>query len=387
VIVDPKTPSPDVESHNASWVLRLLVGAVAVGGVGAALDSPPLAPPAGLDWDALLDLVRANGVLVRTADRLEALAIAVPDRFAQAVADERRRIRSTLELMLHVGTTCEARGIPYSFPKAFQDYPDFGDDVDLLVLPRSTRVDTAIVAGLPTVRVSRDLGERFAGTATYRIHGCSSPLDVQHGRFGIVGEHDEFPRVLIQHARPIIVDGMAFAEPPPEDQLVLQGLQRVPGRLRIALCDVVFTVSTVRRAALDWEYVIGTARRHGALPGLGCYLGYVDQIHRDVFARPLLPDAVARALTLEGWGRIAFREGGYRFPIVRANGRLYWGQLRHRIASGDWGGAGRLFLIPLVAGARAGRRLARGGGGGPGLVPTRPEGAWNAPFVASSARE
>ena len=382
--MDTKTPSHELESRHASWVLRLLLGAEAVGGVGPTLDTPPLAPPAGLDWNALLDLVRANGVLVRTADRLEALAIAVPDRFAQAVADERRRIRSTLELMLHVATTCEARGIPYLFPKAFQDYPDFGDDVDLLVLPRSTRVDTAIVAGLPTVPVSRDLGERFAGTATYRIRGCSSPLDVQHGRFGIVGEHDEFPRVLIQHARPIVVDGMLFAAPPPEDQLVLQGLQRVPGRLRIALCDVVFTVSTVRRTALDWEYVIGTARRHGALPGLGCYLGYVDQIHRDVFARPLLPDAVARALTLGGWGRIAFREGGYRFPIVRANGRLYWGQLRHRIASGDWGGAGRLFLIPLVAGARAGRRLARGAG--PALVHSHPDGAWEAPFVAG-ARE
>ena len=319
------------------------------------------------------------------ADRLETLAIAVPDRFAQAVADERLRVRSTLELMRHVGRTCEARGIPYLFPKALQDYPDFGDDVDLLVLPRSTRVDTAIVAGLPTVPVSRDLGERFAGTATYRIRGCSSPLDVQHGRFGVVGEHDEFPRVLIQHARPIVVDGIALAEPPPEDQLVLQGLQRVPGRLRIALCDVVFTVSTVRRA-LDWDYVIGTARRHGALPGLGCYLGYVDQIHRDVFARPLLPDAVARALTLEGWGRIAFREGGYRFPLVRANGRLYWGQLRHRIASGDWGGAGRLFLVPLVAGARAGRRLARGA---PSPIPTRVDRPWgrDGRFAASGLGE
>ena len=38
-----------------------------------------------------------------------------------------------------------------------------------------------------------------------------------------VAEHDEFPRVLLQHARPIVVEGMAFAEPPPEDQLVLQG--------------------------------------------------------------------------------------------------------------------------------------------------------------------
>lgn len=352
----PAQPNPnsDVASRHAAWVLRLLLRADLVGDAGAALDAP-----VGLDWDALLDLVRANGVLVRTADRLTSLAIALPARFAQAVADERLRVRSTLELMRHVGRTCEARGIAYVFPKAFQDYPDFGDDVDLLVLPRSTRVDEAIVAGLPTVPVGRDLGERFAGTATYRIGGYPSPLDVQHGRLGIVGEHDEFPGVLFQHARRIVVDGMAFAQPPPEDQLVLQGLQRVGGRLRIALCDVVFTVSTLRRAALDWDYVIATARRHGALPGLGCYLDYVDQIHRDVFTRPLLPDAVARALTLKGWGRIAFREDGYRFPIVRANGRLYWRQLRHRIANGDWAGASRLCLIPLVAGARAGRWLTR----------------------------
>src|SRR5438876_1163511 len=228
--MDPESgPSTAAESRNASWVLRLLLGAHTVGDVGDVLDAPP-APSgvlAGLEWDPLLELVRANGGLVRTADRLETL-------------------------------------------------------------------------------------------------------------------------------------GIAFAEPPPEDQLVLQGLQRVPGRLRIALSDVVFTVSTLRRSTLDWDYVIATARRYGALPGLGCYLGYVDQIHRDVFARPLLSDTVPGALPLEGWGRIAFRDGGYRFPIVRANGRLYWGQLRHRIASGDWGGAGRLFLIPLVAGSRAGRRVTGG---------------------------
>jgi hypothetical protein len=352
--------NPNAESRHASWVLRLLLGGDFIGAAGNGEDAGTvLEAPADLDWDLLLELVHANGVLVRTAERLASFGIGVPERFTAALAEERLRIRSTLELMRHVGRACEVQRIPYLFPKAFQDYPDFGDDVDLLVLPRSTRVDDAIVQGLPTQAVSRDLGERFAGTATYRISGCASPLDVQHGRLGLVGEHDEFPRVLVQHARQIVVDGIVFAEPPPEDQLVLQGLQRVPGRLRISLCDVVFTVSTVRRPGLDWDYVIETAQRHGALPGLGCYLGYIDQIHRQVFARPLVPAAVGHALTLDGWGRIAFREGGYRFPLVQANGRLYWRQLRHRIARGDWTGAGRLCLIPLVAGARAGRRLTR----------------------------
>lgn len=369
----------DPDSHHASWVLRLLLSGDVVGDAGTAVDAP-----ADLDWDALQELVQANRVLVRTAERLASFGIAVPGRFAAAVTAERARVRSTLELMRHVGRTCELHGIPFLFPKAFQDYPDFGDDVDLLVLPRSTRVDDAIVAGLVTIAVRRDLGERFAGTATYRVRGCSSLLDVQHGRLGIVGEHDEFPRLLVQHARPIVVDGIAFAEPPPEDQLILQGLQRVAGRLRIALCDVLFTISTLRHSTLDWDYVVATARRHAALPGLGCYLGYVDQIHRDVFARPLLSGAVHRALTLNGWGRIAFREGGYRFPIVRANGRLYWQQLRHRIATGDWNGAGRLCLIPLVASARAGRRLTRGA---PASASSGIDREWAGRFVESGVGE
>src|SRR6266704_2497765 len=168
--------------------------------------------------------------------------------------------------MQRVSRACQARHIAFLFPKAFQDYPDFGDDVDLLVLTRSTRVDGGIIEGLPASPVPRDCGERIAGAVTYRVTGYPSPLDVQHGRLGIVGEHDAFPQVLIEHARVTVVEGIEFAEPPPEDQLVLQGMQRVAGRLRIALCDVVFTVSTLRRATLDWDYVIATARQHGALP-------------------------------------------------------------------------------------------------------------------------
>src|SRR5436189_2422633 len=341
--------APQAESRYASWVLRLLLSPDAVAdGLGA------------LDWDVLLRVARANRVLVRTAERLAAGAIAVPERFAAAVARERRRIQATLALMQRVSRACQARHIAFLFPKAFQDYPDFGDDVDLLVLTRSTRVDGGIIEGLSASPVPRDWGERIAGAVTYRVTGCPSPLDVQHGRLGIVGEHDAFPQVLIEHARVTVVEGIEFAEPPPEDQLVLQGLQRVWGRLRIALCDVVFTMSTIRRGALDWDYILATARRHGALAGLGCYLSYVDQIHRDVFWQPLVAEPMRGVLGLRGWGRVEFHEDGYRFPIARVNSRLYVRQLGGRIAARDWTGAARLFLIPAVAAARAFHRLARG---------------------------
>jgi len=344
-------------SAYASWLLRLLLDApVALRPVPSLADRDGAAT---IDWDVLLRVARANAVLVRTGERLAAQGVTLPDHFAAAVAQERRRTRSALELMRQVSLACESRGIAFLFPKALQDYPDFGDDVDLLVLSRSTRLDGGITAGLHTTRVKRDLGERLAGATTYRVSGCPTPLDVQHGRLGVVGQYGVFPLVLVQNARPGEVDGIPVAVPRPEDQLVLQGMQRIAGRLGIALGDIVFTISMARRPAIDWDYVIATARRHGALPGLSCYLNYVDQIHRDVFWRPLLPTAVWSSRLLRGWGRTEYRAGAYRFPLVRVNAALHWHDLRHRLAGADWAGAGRLCLMPLVAGARLIGRLTR----------------------------
>src|SRR2546430_4050707 len=61
---------------------------------------------------------------------------------------EQGRVGTTLELIHQVSRTCEAAGIEFVFPKAFQDYPDMGDDVDLLLLERSTEVDRRIIVEL-----------------------------------------------------------------------------------------------------------------------------------------------------------------------------------------------------------------------------------------------
>ena len=344
---DRPATDQDTEPRHAAWLLRLL------------LDRR--GSPDGVhdvDWDVLLEIARRNGVLARTAERLMLRDLVLPEPFAEAVAHEQGRIGTTLELIHQVSRTCEAAGIEFVFPKAFQDYPDMGDDVDLLLLERSAEVDRRIIVELDAAARGRDLGGRIAGTTTYAVAGCPSPLDVQHGRLGVAGEHRTFPLVLLRHRRRRLLDGTEVTEPPVEDQLVLQGLQRVWGRRQILLCDVVFTISAIRRGTLDWEYVIRTARQHSAFDGLCCYLSYVDQIHRDTFGRPLLPAAVRQRLVLRGWGRARFRAGAYRFPVLRVNTGLYLRQLAARIAAGDWEAAGRICLLPLVALARAGRRLA-----------------------------
>ena len=83
----------------------------------------------------------------------------------------------------------------------------------------------------------------------------------------------------------------------------------------------------------------------------------VEQIHRDAFWTPLLPAVARRALPLEGWGRVDFTHGAYRFPAVRVNGRMYLRQLAAGLWTANWGGTARLCCAPVVGAATAVRHL------------------------------
>ena len=332
------------ERAHASLVLQLLLDAA------PAADTP-------IAWGMLLPLARRNGVLIRVAERLGALGIDPPPAFADGVARERQRVREAFALVDRVGTLCRARGIAFLFAKACQHYPDLGDDLDLLVLAPAARVDTLLAHELPATAQPRDVGGWLAGTVAFRVRGVATALDVQHERIGTAGEHRAYAVTLVRRQRRVVVDGIECAAPTPEDQLVLQGVQRVCGRRSIRLCDVVYTAAAIRRDTLDWDYVLATARRIGVLSGLGCYLSYVEQIQRDVCATPLLPAAARRALPLGGWGRALFTDGAYRFPALRANGKIYVRQLAAGLRTANWGGAARLCCVPVVGAATAVRHL------------------------------
>jgi hypothetical protein len=316
-------------------------------------DGPDAGP---VDWNVVLPLARRNGTLLRVADRMAERGPAPPRPVVDAIATERRRVRDAFALVRNVSRVCTAHGIAFLFPKAFQHYPDVGEDLDLLVLSRAADVDALLARALSATPAPRDLAGWIAGTVTFRVRDVLTALDVQHGRIGTVGEHRAYAVALVRNHRRIVIEGMECAVPWPEDQLVLQGVQRIYGRRFLRLSDVVYTISLLRDP-LDWAYVLSTARRIGVLPGLACYLSYVEQIHREVFGRLLVPEPVRDHLPLAGWGRVAFTRGVYRFPALRVNGRLYLKQLVAGLRAANWDRAARLCLLPLVGAAATVGRL------------------------------
>jgi hypothetical protein len=323
------------------------------------LDGDPSAVSEETEWDSLLRVGVSNSVGIRAVDRLRAAGFAIPAGTAQIVEDQRRRAGGMLDTMARVGELCRSRGILFCYPKALLHLPDAGRDIDLLVGTVSLELDGLLVRELGAERLTTGLGARISGSTQYRIRGCEAVVDIHHGRLGLVGEHVQFPRDLVRRCRAITVGTSRFQVPTREDQLVLQGMQRVYGRTGIRLADVVSTMTLLRASPLDWDHVIKASLQEGTLPGLSCYLSYLEGIHAEVFGKPLPAAPQGRALVRPGWGRLRFAENRYRFPTVAINCRLYLERLVSDLVARKWSSAARLTLLPAMAGDRVARRLRR----------------------------
>lgn len=300
-------------------------------------------------WDELLRIAAQNGVLVRVVDQLQKIGLE-PRHFFYATAEAMRaRNQSELALISSIGERCLESNINFIFAKALQNYPDNGRDIDLYVTPRSTYVDAAILRGLNATPVKRNLRNRIDGTAAYRVAGCDSLLDIHHGRVGMLGEHKLYISQMILNGGYVVVEGKEFLITSPEDQLILQALQKVVQRSYLRLSDLVTTIKLFRGTTLDWDYILNTARDLNIFYGLGCYLNFVEHIHREAFQENLLPGFLGLSLISKKPGTIEFKDGFYRFPRIAVGSRDYANRICSAVRSENWSVVSRLSLLPVLA--------------------------------------
>jgi hypothetical protein len=330
----------EAEQKNlyAALILRLLLS-----------DSSELSWPDDVKWADFIQLAKRNVVLVRVADRLKNLGIKPPEEFSDEVDQERWRIEAKMTLIHKINHVCLVKRLEHIFVKDFQHYPDMGHDIDLCVSSHSVEVDAAIVKALDASRKNGGLHTWIAGTTNYKVIGCESPLEIHHGRMGSLGEHPSYLRLLLTNARHGKVEGTNFLVPSPEDQLIVQGLQRVYERQYIRISDIVYTISSIRRDRLDWSYIIKVSKQLGTFYGLCCYLSYTNQIYQELFKKNLFSLELTKSLNLAGWGRIEFRDDYFTFPRIRIASSVYLRKFRTALLANNWESASRLCLLPVVA--------------------------------------
>ncbi len=319
------------------------------------LDDPRVDPD-DLDWSIVLATAQRHGLLLRLGAWFDRRGECAPGPIAACIDLERQRLGCIVSMVGRIEERCRQHGIPHVFLKFAQQYPDLGRDVDLLV--SGATVGDDVLVGKPGALARQDLRGRLAGSATYPVPECGTSVAVHHGRVGRLGEHERFARVLVERPRMVTLGAVTFAAPTREDALLLLVLDRLYGRPALRLRDAHWAITTIRSGMLDWDSLIAAARSHALVPGLSCYLDYVDQIHRQLFGRPVLPESVRPRLAAGNWGQVEFESGCYRFPAARVTGRLYFTEFCQDLVAGHWQAASRLIWLPIVAAAAGYRRLA-----------------------------
>jgi hypothetical protein len=300
------------------------------------------------DWDRLALVAEHNGVLVRLDEKVGAAGLTPSEGFAEAVRRERCRARSVIQVIARVNDVCAVNRMTFLFPKAFQHLPDMGRDVDLLLLAPYGTVHAALAKGLRALPSKMRLQHCVARTTTYDVGEHAIPVDVQYGLLGNLGEERVYPQVLLQNAREVRIDGVDYPTSSPEDQLILQGMQKVYGRHYLRLSDLFCTMNAIGQAGFAWDYVLGSARQLGVFAGLCCYLSYVNQIYREVLGLDLLNPGLRQTLLRQDWGTVRFRDGCYRYPKFSVATRLYVRKFAAALVRGNWESAGRMCLLPVL---------------------------------------
>lgn len=308
------------------------------------------------DWGALLELARRNVVLVRLHQALERVGCEVPASFAAAARQESERVAETVGLLGLLDAAARRAGVPFVFSKAFQHYPDMGNDVDLLVLGDPAVIDGVLCSGLFATPLGGSLFNKVAGKSGYVLERFKAPLEIHHGRMGQVGEHRAFAESVIRHRQERAYAGLQTFVPRAEEQLLIQVLQRIYSHLHLRLSDVLHTVQLLRTGGLDTQGVFAAARQLGMSFALKSYLAYVDCVHRRATGAPALPSALAEACS-----QVAtpprFSGYAYRFRLLPTLTRAYSEKLLSDVRGSNVDGAARVLLLPPLA-AVAGVRWA-----------------------------
>ncbi|MDA2912737.1 nucleotidyltransferase family protein [Acidobacteriia bacterium AH_259_A11_L15] len=347
-----------LESQYADITLRLLLRRERTG----PSDGFRIGDLAHVDWDVVLLFVQKNLITIRMFQALQEFGVPIRHQaYRDMVESERGRISRTMELIGRISEMLEGEGVEFVLTKSFQHYPDMGHDVDLFVLDRSARVDMLIKSAFRASISKESLSHKLAGKQGYEIDGYPSPVEIHHGRFGHVGEHNLYPQVLMRNRQQVTVDGITTFIASREDQLIVQAMQRIYSHLYIRLSDVVHTVSVIRRGDLDWDYVVGTAKRIGIFDGLSCYVSYVNQIYSRLFQTDVVSPEIGKLLVRGGVGKVRFKGWHYHFPIVLTVSRVYSRQFFATVGSLNWEGAARLCLLPPLTALAGFRILARHG--------------------------
>jgi len=314
-----------------------------------------LTPPQRQEFVELAD---ANHVIVRAFEAINRIAGTMGESDIQAwavsvLSGERERISTALAKLEQVCDALEAAHCATVVMKTLDHFPDFGNDLDLVVMGDRNALLNVFTRQFNAHVEPRSWGDRLANKWNFVLPGLRESIEAHIGRLGQMGEHIRLAQRFIGRRVRVNVNGNDFFMPAPEERIYAATLQRMYRHFYFRVCDILDAEAVVDSGKLDFAELRRGAQLSGIWPGVASFLTIVSGYVQQYRGTPLrLPAEVLSAASV-GADKIYTRARFLRLPLLPYAARLYTRQLKETAFRGDVPATLRLSLLPPLASAAA----------------------------------
>lgn len=224
------------------------------------------------NWDKFFKNSSENRVFLRASKKLK-----LTKNQKNVVKKQKIRNSKALDIIFKVQQELEKRNLKVVAIKTYDNYPDFGGDVDFLAEVKNYKyIDNVMKKVFKAKKPPESISGRLSRKAQYLVEGSPIGIEFHFGGFCQVGEKTIPASQIIKNREKIRIEGKTFYTPCLEDALLITVIHRVYRHISIKFCDAYNIKKMVKDENLDWEYIIKTAKEVGIMPGLVYYMKFLE---------------------------------------------------------------------------------------------------------------
>ena len=178
-----------------------------------------------------------------------------------------KRILRFENLIRRISKYCREHDVKYYFPKAFQHYPDMGNDIDLFIDIESSSLED-FVTHFELKPDETSFLNIISGKKPY-LYNNEIPLETHKyaGHFG------EFKSLTIEFYDNLVYQNEVL-QLQDEFKFINQIIQRFYGHFSIRISDIIYSINLLNNG-LDLDFIKTKSYQYGLKPALDEYLNFI----------------------------------------------------------------------------------------------------------------
>lgn len=259
-------------------------------------------------WINVLGIAKRNRVLARVLKQIYAFeneSSWCQDNIANkelAILESRTRVATGL--LLDSQTALKDANVKFVIFKTLEDYPDFAQDIDILVASKDLiQAERAICRlkplqyrkGWMNLRFLKILTEPY-GKSHFLFGPDKLSLEVElYTKLTNFGEQYLSESNILKRSVVKTLDHQAVRVPSPEDSLLIEIVHTMykHGGL-IKLSNIVNAIHMIKRSEVDWIYFLLSCSQNGITAGAAYFLAFVNYWYNRLFGETLLPQTIMK---------------------------------------------------------------------------------------------